>query len=696
MSAKTAVYGFIQMFGQFVISLLIQFIFQGYNDELDALEKKVEAAAKDRIAASLKDGTTVKKIRLSEVVAVFVPGWHKYIRAAVKKRDGDDLYYVWAIDYGVPMMVHATNIVKLQAAFSGMKLTRKRVHLGGMENCLPAEKQFNIANECSDKRKLLNWTPQAIDLVQKLLSQAIKLEFEHIEDLLIQKRPHYFGRLMMQRPSDGQMINVVKSLLEMNMAVLAEREFKIELKSIESLNQSIIFSANNELLDVKTCVCPVKTVANDIGYSNSEIYENESENESFDEDVGDLPIEDNEFFDESASVMQPKLRRESISDDTLATVPENQLENNADRSNSNAIQAKSKSNQSNGKSDIDAENNNNEKQQPKNANKNRDRKQRNKSNSNVSNQSNQSPNQQQQQQAQQKQKPQQLQQQPQKQPTQQPQKQNHQQHQQQQQHPHQQFHRQPMSFNQSGPQQRALNGEQNQNHSNFQHPHHPKSIVNLPVAQNHYRAQGMRNAPDAAGRFNGFTEFEASFRRPPPRYIHPSPFMNPPYAPPPPMLGPIPPKPSFQLNFKGMYGPASSQPGTGQSHPHPHPPRNSNMRSPFHENPTKQAQHLMSVLNIQSQNHPSPNNSANQRGQNRMRNRNSAGFQGRNNQSVENAAAKVNGNGNNVRRDDPTTDGIKPAVKKSPAPSKVNSEKSVKTVKSENAENAQTTGEQVE
>lgn len=82
-----------------------------------------------------------------------------------------------------------------------------------------------------------------------------------------------------------------------------------------------------------------------------------------------------------------------------------------------------------------------------------------------------------------------------------------------------------------------------------------------------------------------------------------------------------------------------------------------------------------------------------------MRNRNSAGFQGRNNQSVENAAGKVNGNGNNVRRDDPTTDGIRPAVKKSPAPSKVNSEKSEKSVKSENtenAENAQTTGEQVE
>lgn len=56
-----------------------------------------------------------------------------------------------------------------------------------------------------------------------------------------------------------------------------------------------------------------------------------------------------------------------------------------------------------------------------------------------------------------------------------------------------------------------------------------------------------------------------------------------------------------------------------------------------------------------------------------MRNRNS-GYQGRNNQSANNAG-KMNGNANNEQRD---KDVVKPTVKNSPAPSKVNAEKSEK------------------
>lgn len=606
---------------------------------------------------------------MAEVVAVFVCDWHKYVRASIKKREGDDLYCVWAIDYGVPMVVHASNIVKLPNAFNGMHLNKQRtklVHTGGMENCLPAEKQFNIAKESSDKQKLLNWTPQAIDLVQKILNQAIKLEFEHVQDLSPFKRQHYFGRLMMQRPSDGEMINVMKSLLEMNMAVLADQEFKNELTSIESLSQPIMFSVNNELLDVKMCVVPVKTVSKtDNGYSNSDIFESESENESLiDENGGDLPIEDNEFFDDSASVMQPKSRHETIVDDALAPVPENPKESNADRNSSSACQENSKINDSKSKSDNDVQNNNTtQKQQPKNANKNRDRKKRNKVSPNVSSQNEQSQNgqQQQQQQPDQQRPKQQQQQQPKQQEHQSQQPQNHHHHQQLQQQHH---HRQSMAFDQSGPQPRASNGEQKQNHSTFQHSLHAKPFTH-PPAQNHYQAQVMRNSPDA--RFSGCTEFEAIFGKPPPsRFVPPPPFIRP--FPPPSLLGPIPPQRPYPINFNGMYGPP--QPESGQSHS----PRQSNMRKSFHDNPSKQTMHLMSVLNIQSPaNHPNPNNSANQRGQNRMRNRNS-GYQGRNNQSANNAG-KMNGNANNEQRD---KDVVKPTVKNSPAPSKVNAEKSEK------------------
>lgn len=640
----------------------------------------MEAAAKERVAESLKGCPKERKIRLSEVVAVFVTDWHKYVRASVKKREGDDLYCVWAIDYGVPMVVHASNIVNLPHAFTGMQLSKdkqhdKRVHTGGMENCLPAEKQFNIERESNDKQKLMNWSPQAIELVQKILNQAVKLEFEHVQDLSPMKKTHFFGRLMMQRPSDGEMINVMKILLEMNMAVLAEREFKSELTSIESLSQPIMFTAKNELLDTKTCVVPVKMVSiTNTGFSSREIFENENES-VIDENDDDLPIEDNEFFDDSASVMQPKLRYDPAEDEALEPVPENPKESHADRSCSNASQAKSKNNSLEAKSDNDVRNNNtSQTQQPKNANKKRDRKQKGKANSNVSSQNGQSQIEQQPPSNQQPLKQQQQQSQSQKQQSQQPQKQNQNQNQQQQLHHQQYHHRQSMPFDQSGAQQRAVNGEQNQSHSNFPHSPHPKPYPHA-AAQNSYHAQNIRNSPDATYN-SGCTEFEAIIGKPPPSrfFPPPPPFMGH-HIPPPPLFGPIPPQRPYQINFKGMYGPP--QPGSG-------PPRQPNMRNSFHDSPSKQTMHLMSMLNIQ--NHPNPNNNANQRGQNRMRNRNS-GHQGRNNQSFDNAG-KMNGNANHMQRDKVE---VKPIDKDSsapaPAPAKVNSEKS---------ENGQTTNERVE
>lgn len=245
----------------------------GYNENLDNLEKKVEGAAKDSVAESRENGSRERKIALSDVVAVFVTDWRKYVRASVKKRERNDLYSVWCIDYGVPMVVHASNIVNLPNAFRGMQLTKNEriVHTGGMENCLPAEKQINFAQVSSTMQKLRNWTPNAIGLMQKILDQAVKLEFEHVQDLSPTKKPHYFGRLMIQRLSDGEMIDVMEALLEMNMAISPQEDFKSELMSIESISQPITFTVNNELLDVKMCVVPFKTVSEaDADYSSDD------------------------------------------------------------------------------------------------------------------------------------------------------------------------------------------------------------------------------------------------------------------------------------------------------------------------------------------------------------------------------------------------------------------------------------------
>lgn len=154
-----------------------------------------------------------EKLLISEVVAVFVPDWHKYIRAAIKKKHDDECYCVWAIDYGVPILSHISNIAKLPRKFTGMQLNNKRIHVGGIENCVPAQTKYDINTGGIIKEKLSNWSPDAVELTKKLVNQAIKLEFEHVENLAEHKRPHFFGRLMMQR-QDGEMVNVLKCLLE--------------------------------------------------------------------------------------------------------------------------------------------------------------------------------------------------------------------------------------------------------------------------------------------------------------------------------------------------------------------------------------------------------------------------------------------------------------------------------------------------
>lgn len=631
---------------------------KGYYEELDVIEKKVEAIAKERTEEAAKSGVPSPiKIRTSEVVAVWCGDWHKYIRATVKKKETDDLYCVFCIDYGLPMVVHISNIIKLPSAFMGMQLKHRRIHVGGIENCLPAEKRFDINMESSVKEKLPNWSPQAIELMQKILDQAVKLEFEHVHNLVLKKRPHFFGRLMMQRPVDGQMVNVMKCLLDMQMAVLAEGEFASELLTIETLNQSLNVSMQKEsLLTFRTCVGPVRTVSNayNDGYSNSEIYESDDENEPLiDEDGGDLPIEDNEFFDESVSMVRPQAKDDtSNANDALSSIWENDTDNHATRNDSNSSQSTSKMNKSIVKLDNDVENNNasqqvkHDEQRPKNKKKQNDRKQGNKDNVKASNkaQNQQQPRKQQQNQ------PQQQKAQQQQQPNQQNQQYNHQP-QDYQENPN----RRPMTFDQIAAPQRPYNADQKPNKFQFQQSNQMRPPFPHPAAHDHQHRspQAFFHRP-FLGVSPGCPEFEASFGKPPPNARFMPPFARPSFGGP--GSAPFP----YPYTFNGMYGLSSPQ------------SRPSNLPPTFHDaNGTNPLMAKQWKLNTQPPNHP---NGVNQRAQNRLRNRNS-GSQGRINQSTDNSGQK-NTNGPTEQHE---ADQIKPIAQDNPITTKVNSVKSVKS-----------------
>lgn len=272
----------------------------GFDEELDNLELKIANTVRKRDlnSESLVDDN---KIKIGNVVAVFVPDWHKWIRASIRKKEVQDRYCVWAIDYGVPMVTKASNIVKLPNRFKGMSLEKDRIQTGGIENCIPAEIKYDIATASSVKESLSNWTMDAIELTQKILKNSVKLEFEHVQEYRPSLKPHYFGRLMMQR-QDKQRLNVVKCLLDMNMAALTEGKFGDEIKMLETLQQLNFTSAKGEILDTSLVVTPVLVAIDDTGYTDKEIFDDES---IYMED--NLPefVDDNEFFDESVSMMRP-------------------------------------------------------------------------------------------------------------------------------------------------------------------------------------------------------------------------------------------------------------------------------------------------------------------------------------------------------------------------------------------------------
>lgn len=225
--------------------------------------------------------------------------WHKWIRVTIKKKEKLDQYLVWAFDYGVPMLVESKNIVKLPRKFAGMKLKCPRIKMGGMKNCVPVNLKYDILTASSYSEPLSNWTDNAINKIKMVIDRAIKLQFEASEDLMIMKRPHFFGRLMVQR-EDGAVVDVLKCLLDLQEAKLTDT-FKDDLTSIDTLKQES-WTSNGTALNTKLMVFPVLTVKADNGFTDQEFFGDEEE-DAFDDN--EIDVEDEEFFDESASRINP-------------------------------------------------------------------------------------------------------------------------------------------------------------------------------------------------------------------------------------------------------------------------------------------------------------------------------------------------------------------------------------------------------
>ncbi|XP_055315370.1 suppressor of Mek1-like [Sitodiplosis mosellana] len=322
---------------------------EGFNEELKVLEDKITNIARVNAADMKADDSTVTGTKLGDMVGVFLPNWNKWIRASIKKKDGEgstERFGVWAIDYGYPLVSKASHIIKLPASFKGMFLKSNNIFTGGIENIMPTGIRYDIALATSVKERLSNWSPDAIELTQNILQRAVKVEFENVHEYK-PKKSHFFGRLMVQRP-DGQRMDIVKCLWDMNMAAFAESGFAEEVKTSETLQQRHWLSVNGDMLNLNFVVSPVAIAKDETGYTDKEFFDDESEID--DEEVMPDAV-DEQFFNESVSVFQPQFQPKNTS--PINGANESQNVSNGPAPTSNVLPSKNDSTEFKSKADTE-------------------------------------------------------------------------------------------------------------------------------------------------------------------------------------------------------------------------------------------------------------------------------------------------------------------------------------------------------
>lgn len=151
------------------------------------------------------------KIVVGTQVAVFFADLNKWIRAVVKAKGAGGLVHLWCTDYGFPLVAQLSDVVALARSMYGFQATKQAVHQGGLSNCVPAKRQFNVYT-CSQDADVVAtpmWSPQAIETFEMVVANAVSVQLKDIRKVAFGKKEHQFGRLMVTSGA-GDEINILK------------------------------------------------------------------------------------------------------------------------------------------------------------------------------------------------------------------------------------------------------------------------------------------------------------------------------------------------------------------------------------------------------------------------------------------------------------------------------------------------------
>lgn len=222
---------------------------------LDEMETKIKGTVAKK-ALSTHDELQV--LKMGDIVAVFNPKWNKWIRGVIKAKDANGSYYVWALDYGVPLISKPLHIIQLPPMYARMNSKCQRVHLGGIINCVPSEPTYDFEKNENVILDQTNWSTKALEIAQNFISRAIELEFEVVAEMSVVDKQYKFGHLKAQK-LDGTWIDLAKCLAGAVVAKPTTENWLANIHRLDTVNQKIYKTINGVPLKLQQVVLPIES-----------------------------------------------------------------------------------------------------------------------------------------------------------------------------------------------------------------------------------------------------------------------------------------------------------------------------------------------------------------------------------------------------------------------------------------------------
>lgn len=222
------------------------------------LEFKLQGTVREHFKNQSSSDSNAVEIGVGDVVGVFNECWHKWVRAEVKEHAANDIFYVWLIDYGVPLVSNRSSIIKIPNNYTHMNTRTPRIFLGGLVNCVPAESVYDFNKDDITIVEIPNWSAKAIEIAQKAINCAVQLKFENSKDCKVLNRPHFFGKLKCQKP-DGTWSDLDKCLGNAAVAKITTDNWSTRVHRLNSVRQEEWKAMDGTPLQANVVIERVKT-----------------------------------------------------------------------------------------------------------------------------------------------------------------------------------------------------------------------------------------------------------------------------------------------------------------------------------------------------------------------------------------------------------------------------------------------------